>query len=139
MYGPASSLALLGNIDERVCIALIGSIGTLYTTIGGIRGVIWNDLFQAIVMFGSLIIIITKGVYDANGVSNVFEINERGGRFDKIFNFDPDPFLRQSTWSLVIGQAIYMLAPYCFDQQMIQRFQVSFAFKINYFIQANNL
>jgi len=61
MYGPATSLALLTNFDQKICIALIGVIGTFYTTIGGIRGVIWNDLFQALIMFATLIIIISKG------------------------------------------------------------------------------
>jgi Na+/proline symporter len=61
MYGPATSLALLVNFDEKICIAMIGVIATFYTTIGGIRGVIWNDLFQALIMFATLILIVTKG------------------------------------------------------------------------------
>lgn len=61
MYGPATTLALLANFDQKICIALIGVIGTFYTTIGGIRGVIWNDFFQSLIMFASLIIVIVKG------------------------------------------------------------------------------
>ena len=123
MYGPATSLALLSGLDEKICIGLLGVIGTAYTTIGGIRGVIWNDLFQALVMFLSLLIIVTKGVYDAGGVVTLWETNLSGGRLN-FFNFDPDPFIRQSFWSLIFGQAIYMSMSFCFDQQMIQRFQV---------------
>ena len=85
MYGPATSLALLANLNEKTCIALLGFIGTLYTAIGGIRGVIWNDLFQGLVMFISLLIIIFKGVYDAGGLSNLFETNSKGGRLN-LFN-----------------------------------------------------
>ena len=129
MYGPATSLALLANLNEKSCIALLGFIGTLYTAIGGIRGVIWNDLFQGLVMFISLLIIILKGVYDAGGLWNLFETNSRGGRLN-LFNFNPDPFIRQSFWSITIGQLFYMCRPYCFDQQMIQRFQASRTKKI---------
>jgi SSS family transporter len=121
MYGPATSLALLINLDEKVCIGMIGFIGTFYTTIGGIKGVIWNDLFQALIMFASLIIIISKGVYDVGGFSNLWEINANGGRLN-LFNFNPDPFIRQSFWSLIFGQILLSSMSFCFDQIMIQRF-----------------
>ena len=125
MYGPATSLALLANLNDKLCVGLLGFIGTFYTTIGGIRGVIWNDLFQALVMFTSLGIIIIKGIIDAGGFGDLWETNANGGRLN-FFDFNPDPFIRQSFWSLVFGQIIYMSMSFCFDQQMIQRFQVKF-------------
>jgi SSS family transporter len=124
MYGPATSLALLSRLDEKLCVGLLGFIGTFYTAIGGIRGVIWNDLFQALVMFTSLFTIVFKGVYDAGGLAALWEANRAGGRLN-LLNFDPDPFIRQSVWSLVIGQFIYTTICFSFDQQMIQRFQAS--------------
>ena len=124
MYGPATSLALLTNLNEMICIGIIGFIGTFYTAIGGIKGVIWNDLFQALVMFTSLTILLTKGVIDAGGFSTLWETSSKGGRLNFI-DFNPDPFIRQSFWSLIIGQVVYMSMSYCFDQQMIQRFQAS--------------
>lgn len=72
MYGPATALALLANFDQRICIGLIGLIGTFYTTIGGIRGVIWNDLFQALIMFASLIIVIVKGKIECHREKKLF-------------------------------------------------------------------
>lgn len=124
MYGPATTLALLANMNENVCIAILGSVGTFYTTIGGIRGVIWNDLIQAFVMFTSLAIITAKGVYDVGGLTRLYEISDRGGRFDEFISFNLDPFIRQSTPTLVFGMIIYTIGPYCFDQQILQRFQV---------------
>ena len=124
MYGPAAPLALLARLDEKLCIGLLGLVGTLYTCIGGIRGVIWNDLFQALIMFASLIIIMLKGVYDAGGISNLWSTNAAGGRLN-FLDFNPDPFVRQTFWSLLIGQLCYMAMPFCFDQQMMQRFQAS--------------
>ena len=32
----------------------------------------------------------------------MWKINEQGGRLN-LFNFDPNPLVRQSFWSLVIG------------------------------------
>lgn len=124
MYGPATSLSMLASLNEKLCIGFLGFIGTLYTSIGGIRGVIWNDLFQALVMLLSVSFLIAKGIYDLGGFSQVWNINQTGGRLN-FLNFDPDPFIRQSFWSLTIGQIVYMSMLYSFDQQTIQRFQVT--------------
>ena len=124
MYGPATTLSFLTDLDEEVAIALIGFIGTFYTTIGGLRAVIWTDLFQALVMFTSLFFIIIKGVIDVDGFGNLWRINSDGGRLN-FFDFNPDPFVRQSFWSLFLGMIVYFSQSYCFDQQMIQRFKAS--------------
>ena len=39
-YGPATTLSYLTNLDETIAIALIGIVGTLYTTLGGIKAVV---------------------------------------------------------------------------------------------------
>ena len=124
MYGPATILSYLTDLDEKIAIGFIGFIGTLYTTIGGLRAVIWTDFFQALVMFISLFLIIIKGVIDIGGLQNLWTINSKGGRLN-LFDFNPDPFIRQSFWSLFIGNTIYFSQAYCFDQQMIQRFRAS--------------
>ena len=81
IYGPATSLFAITNIDQKYAIAIIGSIGTFYTAIGGIKAVIWADFFQVFVMFLSLIIIIIKGLYDIGGFSNLWTISLNGGKF----------------------------------------------------------
>lgn len=129
MYGPATALAYFANLNEKICIGLLGCIGTFYTAIGGIRGVIWNDLFQAAIMFVSAIIILPKGVQDAGGLSEVWRISENGQRLN-FFEFNFDPFIRQSTWSILLGQFTYMTMMFSFDQQMIQRFRASRTKKI---------
>jgi Na+/proline symporter len=88
MYGPATTLSYLTNLDQKIAIAMIGVIGTFYTTIGGLRAVIWTDLFQALVMFTSLFFIIIKGLIDVGGFENLWKINEAGGRLN-FFDFNP--------------------------------------------------
>lgn len=124
MYGPATTLSSFTNINENISIILIGFIATIYTTIGGIKAVIWTDFFQALVMFLSLAFILVKGLYDANGFENLWKINAESGRLN-FLNFNPDPFIRQSTWSLFFGAFCLYSYSYCFDQQMIQRFQAA--------------
>lgn len=53
-------------------------------------------------MFSGLIAVIIKGIIDVGGFDNLWQINTDGGRIN-FFNFDPNPMLRQSFWSLTIG------------------------------------
>lgn len=63
---------------------------------------IWTDAFQAFIMFSGVIAVIAKGTHDVGGFSNLFDINYYGERLN-FFDFDPNPLVRQSFWSLVIG------------------------------------
>ena len=77
--GPSTALSLLMGLDQNYSIALIIAIGTFYTCIGGIKAVIWTDLFQAIIMFTSVAIIVIKGtVFDVDGFSNLWSLNDKG-------------------------------------------------------------
>lgn len=109
------------NLDQNISIAIIVALATFYTCLGGIKAVIWSDLYQGVIMFASVIVIVIKGVSDAGGISNLWEVCDRGGRLN-FFDFNPDPVIRQSFWSLVIGGTMNFGMYYCFDQQSIQRF-----------------
>lgn len=54
----------------------------------------------------------------------MIDINWNGGRLD-LFDFNPDPFIRQSFWSLTFGNFLFHLMNYPLDQQTIQRFRAS--------------
>ena len=43
-----------GRMDLRVMIVVLGLVVTLYTALGGIEAVIWNDVMQFCIMFGGL-------------------------------------------------------------------------------------
>jgi Na+/proline symporter len=124
IYGPGSALVALTDLDEKISICLIGTIATVSTAIGGIKAVIWTDFYQTIIMISSLVIIIVKGLIDIGGFKNMWQINLYGGRL-QIFDFNPDPFIRQSFWSQSIGFMLVISFFYSVDQQMIQRFIAS--------------
>ncbi|KAK3095118.1 hypothetical protein FSP39_010525 [Pinctada imbricata] len=74
---------------------------------------------SVLVVAAASIVYTSIGTMVAGGVSNVFEMNEKSGRLD-IFNFDPDPTVRHTFWSLVIGSCIRMIG-LNFNQSTIQR------------------
>ncbi len=64
IYGPVTILTQYIPLDKQIVVILIGAIGTFYTTIGGIKAVIWADVFQMLIMLAALIIISVKGIVE---------------------------------------------------------------------------
>lgn len=78
-------------------------------------------MFQTAIMFAGVIAVIIKGLYDVGGFSNLWEICSQGERLN-FFVIDPNPLIRQSLWSLVIGSFVAWISSYGIDQQMVQRY-----------------
>ena len=52
LYTPSVAIQQVTGLSLWVSILLTGAVCTVYTTIGGIKAVIWTDTFQVFVMFG---------------------------------------------------------------------------------------
>src|SRR5262249_32842480 len=50
----AINAATSGAADLTAMIVVLGALVTLYTTLGGVQAVIWNDVMQFCIMFGGL-------------------------------------------------------------------------------------
>ncbi|GFW25370.1 hypothetical protein TNCV_5089351 [Trichonephila clavipes] len=49
-------------------------------SLGGMKAVLWTDVFQAILMFAALFAITFKGLFLLGGIGKVFTIANEGGR-----------------------------------------------------------
>ncbi|XP_070578325.1 sodium-dependent multivitamin transporter-like [Ptychodera flava] len=107
MIGPAIAFQVQG-IDYWVTIIITGIVCTFYTTLGGMAAVIWADVFQCFVMIVCVVVVLILGTLEAGGMSAVWEYNHKHGKLN-FFEFDPDPTLRLSFWSIVIGQTVYSM------------------------------
>ncbi|OWF52210.1 Sodium-dependent multivitamin transporter [Mizuhopecten yessoensis] len=72
---------------------------------GGFKAVVWTDVVQAGLMIGGMLAVIIKGTIDSGGIANTWDSVYENGRVN-FFDFNPDPTLRQSFWSLIFGSAI---------------------------------
>lgn len=54
IYAPALVVAQMTGINLTIIILSIGLIATIYTTLGGIRGVVWTDVLQMCVLIGGV-------------------------------------------------------------------------------------
>ncbi|GFR73666.1 sodium-coupled monocarboxylate transporter 1-like [Elysia marginata] len=102
LLSPALALGASANVPLWISIALFGAVGTLYTSIGGYKSVVWTDVFQTVVIALGTAIIIIKACMETGGVGEVWRLTQEGGRLD--FNrFTPDLTVRNSIWGVTIA------------------------------------
>uniref|UniRef100_A0A8D0CPS6 Solute carrier family 5 member 5 n=1 Tax=Sander lucioperca TaxID=283035 RepID=A0A8D0CPS6_SANLU len=88
---------------------------------GGIKAVIWTDVFQIVVMLSGFVAIFIRGTVLVGGPAVVLEIAKNGSRIN--FNdFGIDPRQRYTFWSLSVGGALVWLSMYGVNQAQVQRY-----------------
>ncbi|XP_063056216.1 sodium/iodide cotransporter [Engraulis encrasicolus] len=121
IYAPALILNQATGLNMWASLFSTGLICTFYTTIGGMKAVIWTDVFQILVMLSGFIAICIQGTVEVGGPARVFEIAYNGSRLN--FNdFDVDPRRRYTFWSFMVGGTLVWLSMYGVNQAQVQRY-----------------
>ncbi|XP_070578592.1 sodium-coupled monocarboxylate transporter 1-like [Ptychodera flava] len=120
LIGPALAIEAVVDFEFWKTLLITGILGTLYTSLGGMKGVIWTDVFQFFVIVGTLLTVIIIGVSKTGGIEEVFRINDDNGRLN-VFSFDLSPTTRLSFLSGVIGAA-FSFSPSYLSQTAVQRY-----------------
>ena len=71
-------------------------------------------------MFVAIFLVIISGLIHAGGFSNILKAASEGGRLE-FFNFSPDPTVRHSWFTLIIGGMFTYLSLYAVNQVQVQR------------------
>ncbi|CAD5112036.1 DgyrCDS1285 [Dimorphilus gyrociliatus] len=121
LYAPALALSQVSGLSMLLSLLGIGLICTFYTSLGGMKAVVFTDAFQMIVILLALITLLIKALFDVGGVSKVFDIAKDGGRI-QFSEFSADSTVRHSFWTQVIGGSLMTLSLYGANQAMIQRY-----------------
>nr|XP_022326238.1 uncharacterized protein LOC111126119 [Crassostrea virginica] len=121
LYAPALALNQVTGLSLWGAIVSVGIVVTFYTSLGGLRAVVWTDTFQTFVVVGGLIGIIVMGCNKLGGISEVWRISQEGQRI-QFFDFDFSPFKRCTFWGLIVGSFIGQLTIYGSSQTMLQRY-----------------
>ena len=107
-------------------VLLVGAVGIVYTTMGGMKAVVWTDFTQFVVLVGGIVFIVVKCATSVEGgvagiVSYTFE-NGHGfeGFGDREF-YAISPYVRLSFWLLTLSSMMEMLFYNSSDQISIQR------------------
>eukprot|EP00397_Hematodinium_sp_SG-2012_P028406 GEMP01029905.1.p1 GENE.GEMP01029905.1~~GEMP01029905.1.p1 ORF type:complete len:665 (+),score=92.54 GEMP01029905.1:86-2080(+) len=120
VYAPSLALAQLTGIEVRYSNAIIFSVCMVYTCLGGLKAVMWTDVLQFVVMFGSFPVLVWEGI-NQTGSSNILKRNVLADRVE-FFNFDFDMRERHTFWGASIGNCFVGLTSYGANQTQIQRY-----------------
>ncbi|XP_001951358.1 putative sodium-dependent multivitamin transporter isoform X1 [Acyrthosiphon pisum] len=121
LYVPALTLEAVTGLPQSASIVLVGLVCVFYSTMGGIKAVIITDLLQALLMYASVIAVVGVAWYETGGLSEILEISNRYGRIN-FGNFNIDPTVRHSWFSILIGGCFTQISLYAVNQTQIQRF-----------------
>ena len=129
-HGETNFIAGKTQLIAAVCI--IGLIGTFYTTLGGIRTVVWTDVIQFFIVVGTALLSIALLLHQIpRSPGEIFRIladpnSAPGGHgkltvFDLSFNLN-SPF---TVWATTLGYTFLVTASLGVDQDFAQRFLIS--------------
>uniref|UniRef100_A0A3P8S2C4 Sodium-dependent multivitamin transporter n=1 Tax=Amphiprion percula TaxID=161767 RepID=A0A3P8S2C4_AMPPE len=109
------------GFDLWGAVLAMGLVCTLYTALGGLKAVIWTDVFQTVVMFAGQLAVIVVGASQAGGITEVWRKATNGSRIAGL-DLNPDPLERHTFWTLGVGGVFLMLALYGVNQAQVQRY-----------------
>jgi len=120
-YAPALALEQVTGLPLWFTIICTGTLTTFYTTLGGMKAVIWTDVMQLVVLFGGQVVIATLALSRIpGGLGGVIDLARAGGKFHLSLSLDPTT--RVTLWGLLVGAAFTHLVQMVTDQVSVQRY-----------------
>jgi SSS family solute:Na+ symporter len=124
MYLMALPLHVLLGWDIRWIILVTGLCVTLYSFIGGIVAVIWNDAIQAVVLSLGAVACLALMVFGIpGGVPRFFEVALAHDKFN-LGSFGLS-LAEPTFWVVLIYGVVINLQNFCIDQNFVQRYIAS--------------
>ncbi|XP_041636821.1 sodium-coupled monocarboxylate transporter 1-like [Cheilinus undulatus] len=120
IYGPALALSQVIGLNLWGGIISTGAVCTLYCTLGGLKAVVWTDVFQMGIMLAGYLSVVVKAVILQGGVSTIISDAQQGGRLN-FWDFDMNPFRRHTFWTVSIGGTIAWIVVLGTNQAQTQR------------------
>ncbi len=121
IYAPSLVINLVTGLPVWQCILFMGGFTTFYTTLGGMKAVIWTDVIQFGVVSSGIFLIFFKTISQVKGgISGAYQTAVAAGKLH-LLNFSTDPKQLTTVWALLLGGFILSMAPVTTDQAIIQR------------------
>jgi Na+/proline symporter len=80
VYVPALAFSQVSGINLHIITFVTSLICVFYTTVGGLKAVVWTDTLQFLLMIGAISCVIFLGLDATGGFANVWNAADRGGR-----------------------------------------------------------
>ncbi|XP_014217853.1 sodium-coupled monocarboxylate transporter 2-like [Copidosoma floridanum] len=120
IYAPAIAFSQLTGIELHLLTLVICTICIFYTSLGGVKAVVWTDTFQFIFTFVGFVSILIIGVMKVGGFSNIWNASKEGGRII-IFNMNPSIYERSTFFTVLSSVITLYLGSLGVSQKHVQK------------------
>ncbi|XP_028427127.1 sodium-coupled monocarboxylate transporter 1 [Perca flavescens] len=121
IYAPALALNQVTGMDLWGAVVSTGVVCTFYCTMGGLKAVVWTDVFQLGVMLAGFLSVVIRSVVVQGGVLPIISDSKQGGRLN-FWDFDTNPLRRHTFWTITIGGTFVWVSIYGINQAQVQRY-----------------
>ncbi|XP_049878245.1 sodium-coupled monocarboxylate transporter 2-like [Pectinophora gossypiella] len=121
IYVPALAFNQVTGVNIHIVTPIVCFVCIFYTSLGGLKAVVWTDVIQTVIMIGAMLLVIIKGSIHVGGFQEVLSRSWDTGRLE----FPPfrlDLTERHSIWAVSIGSTFYWVGNIAVNQAMLQRF-----------------
>lgn len=81
IFAETSDYTVTG-INVHIITPVVCIICIFYTTVGGLKAVVWTDVIQTVIMVGAVFFVVVKGTMDVGGLGVVIQRNLDSGRLE---------------------------------------------------------
>ncbi|XP_053109125.1 sodium-coupled monocarboxylate transporter 1-like [Hemicordylus capensis] len=121
IYAPALALNQVTGFDLWGAVVATGVVCTFYCTLGGLKAVVWTDVFQVGIMVAGFSSVIIRAVVVQGDIGRILNDSYHGGRLN-FWDFDPNPLKRHTFWTITVGGTFTWLGIYGVNQSQVQRY-----------------
>lgn len=121
LFLPSLALNAVTGINIYLCIAMMGVVTIIYSTMGGIEAVVWGDVVQGFLLVGGAVLAfvwIVSGI--DGGMGELMEVAVEESKFN-VFNMSLD-WTQPVFWVAIIGGFSNQLLTYTSDQSVVQKY-----------------
>ena len=121
-YAASLAIGAISGLNQYGVIIGLGVIAIVYTMLGGLRAVMWTDVLQFFVFFGTILfaaaLLVRHSEDGASGLVKTYFAE----RENLVFDFTVDPRLRFATIAILLGSFLEGLSAFGADQVAVQRY-----------------
>jgi len=122
VYTAALAMSKIANVPVIWVVLGVGFIAIGYTTLGGIRAVMWTDLVQFMILFGGLLftigyVFVDTGTGPITWYQDVMAVEREPQPFFRL-----DPYVRVSVLGMAIYAFFWWISTCGSDQLVVQRY-----------------
>lgn len=120
LFLPALAIATITGIDVVWSVLIMGVFTILYTTLGGMKAVIWTDFVQVFVMFGGALFAIGFIIHSIHGGVPAFVHTAMAEHKMHLLDFSFD-LTKATVWGFVFLVLFDVVLTFPKDQVLMQR------------------